>query len=168
MPALGQFDYLVNNQQYTFSFGLGNWFSLPDTNVLQGELTSLEFLNQISVSSAGIVSWTYNVTFVFIGQSQTYTVDDVQSEIVATWGIGGDNFSYQSATGGVQSATQTIASQAVSTATTAGATVGGAVGGAASSALKNPAFDVTLGVIVLVVLGYFLLASGAGAALARR
>lgn len=142
---------LIPGQTYTFTFTLGNWFSLPSESKVVNELASSapDFISNVSVKeSSGLSPLTnyYDVTFTYTGDGSD-VASDVAAAMIAAFSAGGDSFSLSAMNGGAAGL-----SAATDVTQTLG-TVGSALGTGLGNALNNTTSGLGATWTIIIVLG---------------
>jgi len=151
MSTVAPDDNLLPGQTYTFSFSLGNWFSLPSTSAVQAELAANapNFISNVQVqqkSGIGLLTNYYDVTFTYTGDGSD-VASDVASEMIAAFAAGGDSFSLTSMDAG------SVGSSAQQDLTAGAGIVGNTVGTAVGNALNQAGVGLGTGWTIVIVLG---------------
>lgn len=170
-------DQMVPGATYTFQFKCANYFCLSDaSDRFRNEIVTYGPVYAASVQvTSPFTTNLYDVQFTYDSDGSD-VVSDVSNELITAAQQGGDSFTFVGAimataaevTVGVTQAAGAIGTGISNIGSGIGKTVGNTVGGIVGGLTSNAGFDAILIVIALVVIGYFLLISGAGPALARR
>lgn len=154
-------DNLISGQTYTFSFRLGNWFSLPSENAVAAEITNYapDFIGNVQVKQAsGLSPLTnyFDITFTYHGDGSD-VASDVAQEFVSAFAQGGDKFSLESMNMG--SVGLSAASDIGQITGGIGSTVGAGVGNLLSQTLSGLGTGWTI-VLVLGLIAVILVETG--------
>lgn len=184
LSALPLDDQMVPGATYVFQFKCSDFFCVSDksqaiqTAILAygpGYISSLQVVSPTSAGGVvfGATTNLYNVQFTYTADGSDVVSDVANELVVAVENGSGNSITFIGAVAATIPEVTVGVAQAASTGAGAigtgiGNVVGNVLGGAAKGATSNLGFDAVLGIALLALLAYFLLVSGAGAALAHR
>lgn len=142
---------LLPGQSYTFSFGLGNWFTLPSEATVLAELQNYapDFISNAQVREmSGLSPLTnyFDVTFTYVGDGSD-VASDVAAEMIQAFSQGGDKFSLNAMNMG------TVGLSAASDVSQALGSVGDALGTGLGNALSKTTAGLGATWTIIIVLG---------------